>query len=195
MNTQHTVVAPFTAPTTGDVSRAHSAAATRTRKADIDDNNRTIAALMMQAAINDADGELAKLIAEQAEQDTTRADAEYLGGNGLTHWHHCKGTDKADKLTLDAELDGMTPEERDILQVSVTQHQDSIEANGLYIVRDTLRWKGGYTAEKAATSTLRKHNKALGIKEPTTTKAGRCDKDRLAGRKARRLKRMAARRG
>ena len=114
---------------------------------------------------------------------------EYLGGNGLTDWHHCSCNDKADKFDMDTDAEGVTFEEKAILALYASEHQTHIEANGVYIVRQLARWKHGFDPEAALNAKQARHDKALGIRVTDSNNTKR--KDTSAARKAKRMAKLA----
>lgn len=145
-----------------------------------------------------AEAELPELMASQADDLLGFSKHnEYLGGNGQTMWHHCQPRDDSTKgHSGDTDADH---KERKELELVVASHQGSIEDNGYFNVRSLSRWSGGkYDGDKAQKASLKRHRDLLGIKGPvraSSTKDGRATKSDLAARKAKRLARLAARRG
>jgi hypothetical protein len=157
-----------------------------------------------------------ELYADQLDDMTGRkGHGEYLGGNGATQWHH---VDARDSSGHGEDFDDDMPaEERELLQAVVGSHQDSIEANGQYIVRGASRWqsvpvtldgvqkpirvRAVYDSVSAERSRDIAHRRMLGLTAGETgkrTKAQRAERnspEAIAARKAKRLAKLAARRG
>ena len=144
--------------------------------------------------------ELDRLVREQYDDMRgLQGHGEYLGGNGQTQWHH---TDARDMSGLGEDnTDDMDHEERALLQAEVQSHQESIESNGAYIVRNLSRWEGGaYDGDKAKDASRARTRELIGL--GNAKEAGKRSKaqtrrknspEAIAARKAKRLAKMAAR--
>ncbi len=158
------------------------------------------AAIMRQCALIDAilaeDSELIELMTEQRIDDTGKARAEYLGGNGQATWSHCKGHIIENAGNAGGSIDEQTELERQILELAVTEHQSSIETNGNYNIKHLSRWtKGAYNAEKAADAVEARHLKALGMQRTKDAARDTAKAATYDARKAKRLAKLAARKG
>lgn len=121
--------------------------------------------------------ELLDLISEQSKDDNGYCKGEFLGGNGQEQWHHVTGKSK-DVRGIDT--DDMPPTEdamyqRASLRQVVESHQDSIEDNGIYNVRQLRHWKGGFNGDKFAArqGKLAKQHADHGVKIDRRRKVGK----------------------
>ena len=137
-------------------------------------------------AILDGNSELLDLIAEQSIDSHDKVKGEYLGGNGVAGWNHCKGhiieNSGADSDSL-GEDDGL---ERAILRHAVAEHQTGIESNGVYNVRQLAHWKGGFDGEIYAKRNERvaAKNASHGYKIDRRRKPGTTKAERIAAKLA-----------
>jgi hypothetical protein len=83
--------------------------------------------------------ELESMIIEQSlDMQGRQGHGEYLGGNGVTQWHQTAAKDSSGKAG-DSD-DYIEHDERVELDTVVHEHQSSIEANGVYNIRDLAHW-------------------------------------------------------